>query len=185
MQSNIIQQMKNRRSIRLKEYDYSKSGAYFVTICTQNRECIFGEIADGQMILNDAGQIVQIVWDEIPKHIDHVELDQFAIMPNHIHGIIVLHDGCRGTACCAPTYQRFGTLIAGSLPTIIRSFKSAITKRINESHKTTGQKMWQRNYYEHVIRNEDELNEIRQYIIDNPVKWDTDEENPNMQPSQP
>jgi REP element-mobilizing transposase RayT len=177
--------MKNRRSIRLKEYDYSQSGAYFVTICTHNKECLFGEIVDGKMILNDAGKIVQTVWYEISEHVDHVELDQFVIMPNHIHGIIVLHDGCRDTACCAPTVERFGKLITGSLPTIIRSFKSAITKRINELHETPGQKIWQRNYYERVIRNENELNQVRQYIVDNPAKWDSDEENPNAKPPQP
>ena len=85
--------MKNHRSIRLKEYDYSQSGAYFVAVCTHNRACLCGEIVDGEMVLNDAGWIVQAVWDEIPEHVDHVELDQFVIMPNHIHGIIVLHDG--------------------------------------------------------------------------------------------
>jgi REP element-mobilizing transposase RayT len=177
--------MKNRRSIRLKEYDYSQSGAYFVTVCTHNKECLFGEIADAEMILNDAGKIVQTVWNEIPEHADNVDLDQFVIMPNHIHGIIVLHARCSGTACCAPTFQRFGKIVSGSLPTIIKSFKSAATKRINQSHETPGQKIWQSNYYERVIRDENELNDVRQYIVDNPAKWYTDEENPNVKPPKP
>ncbi len=85
----------------------------------------------------------------------------------------------RGTACRAPTGEQFGKPVSGSIPTIIRSFKSAATKRVNESHGTPGTKLWQRNYYEHIIRNDDELNRIRQYIIDNPINWDTDRNNPD------
>jgi len=168
-----------RRSIRLKDYDYCQEGAYFVTICTHSHKCLFGEIVSGATQLNRFGNVVNKCWLEIPHHFPNVEIDTFVVMPNHFHGILVIHD-CRGTACRAPT-EKFGRPTPRSLPTIIRSFKSAVTKRINALRKTPGARLWQRNYYEHVIRNEDDLNEIRQYILDNPVKWDMDENNPDRQ----
>jgi putative transposase len=179
----------HRRSVRLSGYDYSQNGAYFVTVCTNNRKCLFGEIKDGKMYLNDAGKIVCQCWDEIPMHFPHVDRDVFVVMPNHIHGIVVIDgrgkacDGgtinCRGTACRAPTVERFAQPISGSIPTVMRSFKSAVTKRINELKHTPGEGLWQRNYYEHIIRNESEWNRIRQYIVDNPAQWDMDRENPH------
>jgi REP element-mobilizing transposase RayT len=173
----------HRRSVRLKGYDYAGSGAYFVTICTQNHECLFGEIRDGRMILNDAGRMVQSLWDELPRHFPNVELDTFVVMPNHVHGIIWIIDVGRGTACRAPTVERFGQPVAHSLPTIIRSFKSAVTKCVNAQRGTPGLPIWQRNYYEHIIRNDDELNRICEYIVNNPARWDNDVENPlNIRP---
>jgi REP element-mobilizing transposase RayT len=171
----------------LKDYDYSQAGAYFMTICTHSHKCLFGEIVSGATQLNKFGNVVNKCWLEIPHHFPNVEVDAFAIMPNHIHGIMSIVDNCRGTACRAPTemIERFGKPTACSLPTIVRSFKSAATKRINALRKTPGARIWQRNYYEHVIRNEDDLNEIRQYILDNPVKWDMDEENPTRQSPEP
>lgn len=168
----------HRRSVRLKEYDYSQAGAYFVTVCAWNRECLFGEIVDGEMQLNELGVVVQECWDEIPRHFPNVELDEFIVMPNHVHGIIVIIVDGRGTACRAPTTEKFGKPVANSLPTIIRSFKSATTKRINQTRGTPGVRLWQRNYYEHVIRNEESLNEIRQCISGNPKRWAEDEDNP-------
>ena len=166
-----------RRSIRLQGYDYSRPGAYFVTVCTRNRKCLFGEIIEGRMVLNDYGKVVAMAWDAIPRHFPDVEIDMFQIMPNHVHGIVVISAG-RGTACRAPTMERFGKAVYGSLATIIRSFKSAVTKYINELRNTPGAKLWQRNYYDHIIRNEDELDRIRRYISDNPAKWKLDRENP-------
>ena len=165
----------HRRSIRLRDYDYSGAGAYFVTICAVNRECLFGEVLDGSMQPNEAGLIVEECWQTIPHHFSHIDLDEMAVMPNHIHGIIVLTPG---TACRAPTVESFGCPVAGSLPTIVRSFKSAVTKRINELRENRGAPVWQRNYYEHVIRDENDLHSIRQYIADNPVKWADDENHP-------
>ncbi|MBC7263420.1 MAG: transposase [Chloroflexi bacterium] len=170
-----------RRSIRLRGYDYSQAGAYFVTICTQNRECLFGTIADGKMVLNPLGEIAAVCWNAIPVHFRDVELDEYVVMPNHIHGIIVILDRAdyrRGTACRAPTMERFGRPLSGSLATIVRSFKSAATKRINEWRCTPGAVVWQRNYYEHIIRNEREWDAIREYIYLNPTQWDQDIENP-------
>ncbi|MEA2015034.1 MAG: transposase [Thermodesulfobacteriota bacterium] len=169
----------NRRSIRLKGYDYSQAGAYFVSICTQNRECLFGKITDGQMVLNDAGKIVADEWIKTGAIRNNVALDEWVVMPNHFLGILVVDDR-RGTARRAPTIEQFGQPVSNSIPTIIRSFKSAVTKRINEIRKTPGKKLWQRNYYEHIIRDENELNRIREYIVNNPMKWGLDRENPDV-----
>lgn len=170
----------HRRSIRLQGYDYSRPGAYFVTICVQNRECLFGEIVNGQMRLNGIGKIASDSWELLGEQYDHVSLDEWVIMPNHMHGIIIITDGnadpplCRGGSRTAPTVfpsrKPIGRLIG--------AFKTVSTKRVNESRKTPGAQLWQRNYYEYVVRNNDELNNIRQYIMDNPIKWDTDRENP-------
>jgi len=171
-----IEKWKNRRSIRLRGYDYTQSGAYFVTICTQNRECLFGDIVNGKMVLNEYGKIVVAEWKKTAEIRDEIELDEWVVMPNHFHGIVVVTG--RGTACRAPTIERFGKPVAGSLPTIVRSFKSAGTKCINTIRNMPGAKLWQRNYYEHVIRNENELNRIQQYIINNPDKWESDRNYP-------
>jgi putative transposase len=168
----------HRRSIRLKEYDYSQAGAYFVTICAEHRECLFGDIVGGEMRLNAIGHATMECWGALPQHFPHAELDEFVVMPNHVHGILVIVDDGRGTACRAPTTEQFGNPISGSLATIVRSFKSAVTKRINEMRDTQGANAWQRNYYEHIIRNERELERIRTYIVGNPAMWDKDENNP-------
>ncbi|MEW6262355.1 MAG: transposase [Thermodesulfobacteriota bacterium] len=168
----------HRRSLRLGGYDYAQPGAYFVTVCTQDRHCLFGEIEDGEMRLNKVGQIVRDEWIQTGRLRPSVELDVFVVMPNHFHGILLLTVDGRGTARRAPTPEQFGKPVIGSLPTIIRSFKSATTKRINECRNTPGLSVWQRNYYEHVIREEDSLNRIRQYIQDNPARWMYDRENP-------
>jgi REP element-mobilizing transposase RayT len=144
---------------------------------------MFGNITTGRMVLNDAGQLAEGCWMAIPDHFPQVKLDAFVIMPNHVHGIVVIHDRW-GTACRAPTYraptvEQFGRPVAGSIPTIIRSFKSAATKRINEIHNVPGVKLWQRNFYEHIIRNDNELDRIRQYIANNPLQWEMDRENPD------
>lgn len=185
----------NRHSIRLKEYDYSEPGFYFITICVRNKQCILGEIIseenyfDGAKIkLSKLGKIINEVWLLIPEHHNNVELDEFVIMPNHIHGIVVIRDidgwKCfapahplsRGVACNAPT-REFKKQPSGSLATIVGSFKSATSKiirRINSWEYFS----WQRNYYEHIIRDEKELNKIRNYIINNPLRWFDDPENP-------
>ncbi len=168
----------HRRSIRLKGYDYAQAGAYFVTICTQDRECLFGDIVEGTMWLNDAGQMVEDEWSRTSAVRPNVQLDAFVVMPNHIHGIICIADDGRGTARRAPTVERFGHPVRGSLPTIVRAFKSATTKHVNEMRQTPGVPVWQRNYYEHVIRDEYELDHIREYIVGNPARWEEDVNNP-------
>ena len=166
----------HRRSIRLQGYDYTQASMYFVTICAHSHKCLFGGIFDGQMRLNDAGQVVLKCWDDLPRHYKNLELDYFTIMPNHVHGIMVISDvpvvgaGFKP----APTEKRHG------LSEMVRALKTFSSKRINEIRATPGMPVWQRNYYEHVIRDDDDLNCIREYIINNPVNWHDDEEHQNM-----
>jgi REP element-mobilizing transposase RayT len=133
-----------------------------------------------QMMLNDEGRMVQSIWGELPQHFPNIELDAFVAMPDHVHGIIWITNIGRGTACRAPTVERFGHPVSHSLPTIIRSFKSTVTKRVNERRGTPSIPVWQRNYHEHIIRNDVKLNRIREYIMSNPAQWETDLENPTM-----
>jgi REP element-mobilizing transposase RayT len=165
--------IRHRRSLRLKGYDYKQAGVYFVSMCTLNRTCFFGDIVNGEMMLNAEGQIVAEEWIKTAEIRNNIELDEWVVMPNHFHGILVINE-CRGTARRAPTVEQFGKPVPGSIPTIIRSFKSAVTKRINELHNSPGAKIWQRNYYEHIIRNEKSYVRIAEYIINNPAKWTLD-----------
>ncbi len=161
----------HRRSIRLKGYDYSRAGAYFVTLCTQNRECLFGDIMNGKMRLNEVGIFVADSWEWLAEQYDHVSMDAYEVMPNHLHGIIVIADGCRGGSRTAPTDQR------KPIGRLIGAFKTVSTKRINELRHAPGTKLWQRNYWEHIIRDESELNRIREYIQNNPAQWEMDKLN--------
>ncbi|UCH11078.1 MAG: transposase [Fidelibacterota bacterium] len=162
-----------RRSIRLKEFDYTQSGAYYVTICSHAWESLFGKVVGDEVELSTFGRIVDEEWVNNATIRPYVELDNYVIMPNHIHGIVMIIAG-RGTTRRAPTKERFGKPVSGSLPTIIRAFKSAATKQINRLRDTPGQRVWQRNYYEHIIRNDKDLNRIREYIASNPMKWQSD-----------
>jgi REP element-mobilizing transposase RayT len=156
--------------------------------------CLFGEIVDAEMRLNDAGRMAQQCWCEIPAHFPNVELDEFVVMPNHVHGIIVITLCGRHTDIArvtdanmvgaqhavplpSPKSEHFQKPVAGSIPTIIRSFKSAVAKRINEWRGTLGAPVWQRNYYEHIVRDDESLNRIREYIASNPMQWECDREN--------
>lgn len=180
----------HRKSIRLKEYDYSQAGAYFVTICAHERQCVFSEIADGQLRLNEIGRIVEDEWRKTAEIRGNVEMDVSVIMPNHLHGILIITDSAvgatrdiangRGMARHAPTtmQRKFGQPIPGTLPTIIGAFKSAVTKRINKLRNTPNAPVWQRNYYEHIIRNEKDYLRIYEYILNNPAKWQEDHDNP-------
>ncbi len=171
--------LRNRRSIRLSGFDYSQDGAYFVTVCTQNRDCVFGELEDGNMVLNSYGQIVSNIWRDLPDHYFHVRSDQFVVMPNHIHGIMILNRNHVVGIDVGAGLKPAPTAKIHALPEIIRGFKTFSSRRINELRGTPGTGLWQRNYYEHIIRDDDELNRIRQYIIDNPINWDTDRNNPD------
>ena len=175
--------MPYRRSIRLKGYDYSQKGAYFVTICVNKQKCLLGEMLGEEMRLSKVGEIVADEWVKTPKIRQEIKLDTFVIMPNHFHAIVWLL--CRGDRPVAPTKKSNRPVgpQSQSIGAIMAGFKSAVTKRINEYQNTPGRPFWQRNYYEHVIRDEEELNRARQYIMDNARKWMEDEENPvNMKP---
>lgn len=167
----------NRRSIRLPEYDYRSPGAYFVTTCTADRRCLFGAVENGRMRLNDYGRIVAEEWERTESVRDRVVIDTFVVMPNHTHGVIIITDP--PDADCEPPDRTFGGAIAGSLSTIMRQFKSMVTKRINRLRDTPGADVWQRNFYERVVRDRDELNRIRRYIRQNPAQWHRDRNRPS------
>ena len=209
----------HRRSIRLTGYDYAWPGAYFLTVVTASRHCLFGEVATGEMHLNAFGQIAAQQWQRLPTRFACLELGAFVVMPNHVHGILILHDPCTGTAGRsddngvgisrraptaghhddgrgtagqsddngieisrrAPT-QAFGKPVPHSIPTIVRSYKSAVAYRIHLVHGAAGTVVWQRNYYERIIRNQKEWERIHLYIDCNPVHWSQDEENPSNHP---
>ncbi|SPQ00463.1 conserved hypothetical protein [Candidatus Sulfobium mesophilum] len=164
----------HRRSIRLKGYDYSQSGAYFVTISRRTGECMFGDIIDGGMRVNEHGHIAGESWEWLSWQYGYVDIDEWVVMPNHLHGILIINDNCKGGSRTAPTE----TMRRKSLGRLIGAFKTVSSKQINQIRSIPGYPVWQRNYYEHIIRSEEEMDRIRQYIIDNPVKWAEDEDNP-------
>jgi len=184
-------QKHHRRSIRLNGYDYTQAGAYFITICTHERACLFGEVVGSEMRLNDAGRMVETVWDELPCFYPGVDIDGFIVMPNHIHGIIVLVGAApRGRPDDViddrpDSGQPRGVAPTLSLPDVVHRFKTMTTKRYTDGVKQSGWppfrgRLWQRNYYEHIIRNDESLDRIREYILNNPLQWELDRENPAM-----
>ena len=205
----------HRRSIRLRNYDYASTGMYFVTICVQNRELLFGRIVEGTLQLNAAGQIVQTVWTSLPERFPHIEIDEFVVMPNHFHGILIIHQGdandgknkivgvdIRGAPTAdesvgtplalVDTPNRAGLVPAptnnySTLGNMIGAFKSITTHQYIQGVRQKGWpsfdgRLWQRNYWEHIIRNDESLNKIRQYIQTNPVSWVEDKLHPNAPP---
>jgi REP element-mobilizing transposase RayT len=177
----------HRRSIRLKGYDYTQPGAYFVTFCASQRAHIFGKVVNGEMVLNDMGKIAQEEWFKTAQLRPYVKLyeDEFVIMPNHVHGIIWIEDSVgalrrntqsRAEQRSAPTETAPGAA-PGSLGAIVRAYKSAVTYAVNAAENQRGAVLWQRNYYEHIIRNDLELKNIRWYILNNPRNWQLDRDN--------
>ncbi len=189
----------HRRSIRLKDYDYSQSGIYFITICVDNKECLFGQIddvfddngrnIDSKFTPTDIGKIAQEEWFKTAEIRKNIELDAFVLMPNHLHGIIIINNdydnggagtdknnscGCRGTGHRAPTIEQFGKPTANTIPTIMRGYKATVTKQGNILRNTPSAPVWQKNYYEHIIRNEKSLEKIRNYIFNNVYGWKKD-----------
>lgn len=197
----------HRKSIRLKGYDYSQEGAYFITICCQDRACLFGKITNGEMILNEMGIIAHDEWIKTTEIRQNVKLDVFVIMPNHIHGIIVLGrgesnspDNCEShspilSVECNSQYKmgefdsqnikgEFDSPLRSpskNIGAIIRGYKSSVTKQIRMLNENGGDlpnlipiTVWQCNYYEHIIRNEQSYQTISNYIINNPLKWNED-----------
>jgi REP element-mobilizing transposase RayT len=176
----------------LRDYDYSHAGAYFVTICAWQRECLFGEVVDGGIRLSAFGEIVQEEWQRISAHFSGVDVDQCVIMPNHFHGIVSIvgagspRPGLARNVVknqinnCGEENQGGETppLRVATLGQIVGYFKYQSTKHINQLRNNPCAPVWQRNYYERVIRDEVELHSIRQYIIDNPIKWPEDENHP-------
>ena len=159
----------HRRSIRLRGYDYTLPGAYFVTICTYHAEPLLGTLTDGRVVLSDIGRAVERCWLALPQHFAGVALDVFALMPDHLHGIVVIEGGGRSLAAAAAPQQKTGSP-AGSLPAIVQNFKSVSVRRVHALGYCQDAPLWQRNYYERVIRDEPELEHIREYIQTNPLR---------------
>jgi REP element-mobilizing transposase RayT len=168
-----------RRPVRLKGYDYSQPGAYFVTICAHRQSCVFGEVRDGRMRPNENGCILCRCCEDLPRHYPHVRIDSFVVMPNHVHGIIVLNETAVGAGLRPAPTESGMAFPRHALPEIVRAFKAFSARRINELRNMSGRRVWQRGYYERVVRNEHELNRIRQYIADNPSRWLEDEYHPS------
>jgi putative transposase len=171
----------HRRSIRLQDYNYSQAGAYFITICSHERRCIFGEITSGIMHPNELGELVIAEWQRTSVVRPNVQLDCHIVMPNHFHGIIVIHERVGATRRVAQNIAGASHRLAptrfraDSLGAIIAQFKSKATKQIRATTGDSIFQVWQRNYYEHVIRNEADLAEKREYIDNNALKWELDE----------
>ncbi len=202
--------MKDRKANRLREYDYSQAGCYFVTVCVQDRKCLFGEIIEGEMVLNEAGKMVARWWDETENKFPHVELDEYVLMPNHLHGIVVIvgSDIYVCHLCVRPERedrksnehrqakrqrqkeiqqgedQSEGGHTGPPLQEIIQWVKMMTTNEyINEVKSGRfppfEKRIWQRSFYDHVIRDDDDLGRVREYIRNNPLKWALDEYNPD------
>lgn len=173
----------HRHSIRLPDYDYTQNGAYFVTLCVHQRQCLFGDISDdGKVHLNEYGTVVQKEWLRTETIRPEVELGEFVVMPNHFHAIVIIRDvGAHG---CAPLQNAPSDNSSSlkrqprSLGSLVAGFKSITTKRINILRSTASAPVWQRNYYEHVIRNARDFSAICAYILNNPARWMFDRENP-------
>jgi len=185
---------RRRRSIRLKGYDYTQSGGYFVTICTHQQTDLFGAVIDDEMRLNAYGQIAYHEWLKSAEIRQEIEIDEFVVMPNHLHGIVFINKDVsrRGDDLPAhrrgewPVHRRGDRPVAPtargpapkSLGALMAGYKSAVTKQINQRRGSPGAPVWQRNYYEHIIRNEKSLDAIREYIAQNPRRWALDRYNP-------
>jgi putative transposase len=152
----------HRQSIRLQGYDYTTAGAYFITICTHHRECLFGDIVSETMEFNALGNIARSHWQKLSQHHANIIVDEFIVMPDHLHGIIILESSIDHPK---------------PISEIIRGFKTFSAKAINKARGLRGIPVWQRNYYDRIIRDELELNRVKQYIINNPRKWDVDKNN--------
>lgn len=177
--------MRERKQIRLRGYDYSLPGAYFITLCTKGRKNTLARVVNGRAIRSAIGEFALRCWKEIPNHHANVEVDEFVVMPNHIHGVVVIldsltkaEDSGRGVQLNTPTGNRFSRISpkAGSLGVIVRTFKAAVTTWCRRNGFP--EFAWQRGYYEHVIRNDRSLFRIREYIRTNPERWSLDKENP-------
>jgi REP element-mobilizing transposase RayT len=165
----------HRRAMRLKGYDYSLPGMYFVTICVRERECALGEILNGNLYLSEFGEIAFNFWEPVTQHFPNVIIDQFIVMPNHVHAIIHICEGKKPTLNQELTEHRSSP----TLGNIIGYYKYQTTKQINQIGENVGTPFWQERFYDHIIRNDEELNATREYIVSNPLKWELDIDHPD------
>ncbi len=172
----MIKHRRKLRSLRLKDYDYSQGGAYFVTICTKDRQNLFGHISGESMINNSAGQMVEKSWYDLPNHY-RCELGEFIVMPNHVHGVIIILDKEQNNSK-NPVGAGLKPAPTVGLPEIVRALKTFSARRINEQQRSPGRSIWQRGYYDHIIRDEEGIEKITEYIRCNPIRWAEDRNNP-------
>ena len=176
-------------SARLKNWDYGSNGAYFITICTQNREHFFGEIVETQFIASEIGTLAEKFWMEIPQHFPYIELGNFVVMPNHVHGILIIDKNVKTLQCnvsenespvetlhCNVSTNKNEQMAnispkSGTISTILRSYKSVVTKNARFIHAEFG---WQPRFHDHIIRNAPEWERIQTYIENNPMNWTED-----------
>ena len=176
-------------SARLKNWDYGSNGAYFITICTQNREHFFGEIVETQFIASEIGTLAEQFWMEIPQHFPYIELGNFVVMPNHVHGILIIDKNVKTLQCnvsenespvetlhCNVSTNKNEQMAnispkSGTISTILRSYKSVVTKNARFIHAEFG---WQPRFHDHIIRNAPEWERIQTYIENNPMNWKED-----------
>jgi putative transposase len=171
--------LRNRRSIRLRGYDYAQNGAYFVTICVAQRLCLLGDITAGVMRCSAIGAVVKSAWNDLPNHMPGLILDAWVVMPNHLHGIVILPN--------EPLTQTLGQTNpsgpkSGSLGAVVGGFKSAVSRQASASNLSLVRPLWQRNYYERIVRNDRELDAARKYIESNPARWADDPDHPSYRP---
>ena len=166
---------RRRRSIRLPHYDYAQRGVYFITLCVQHRRSLFGDVIDGSMVLKNLGESVATEWRRTSEIRPNIVVDEFVVMPNHLHGLIVMEPLRRGVSHTPGGKFRSPAQTVGA---IVRGFKGSTTRLINELQGTPGVMLWQRNYYEHIVRHDRELQRIREYIANNPAQWALDRKNP-------
>ena len=179
----------HRRSNRLRGFDYTQAGAYFVTIVAQERTSFFGLVCSEEMRPNEAGRMACRIWESLPLRFPAIEMDSFVVMPNHLHGIVLIHQEPVGAPLVgarrsATGESRATTRVAPTLGDVIGAYKSLTTVEYVRGVRTMNwppfhKRLWQRNYYERVVRDEESLESIRQYILDNPARWSLDPENPN------
>jgi putative transposase len=161
----------HRRSIRLPGYDYTRPGAYFVTLCIRGRECLLGDVRAGQMHLSECGRIVADCWQWLGERYPYVTLDAWVVMPNHLHGILTFKGVTDGRIEADSAKRK-------SLGSVIGAYKTVSTRHVNKIRGRSGLPLWQRDFYEHVVRREEDLRRIRAYILDNPRRWSVDQQNP-------
>lgn len=167
-------------TIRLNGWDYSWPAMYYVTICTKNRECCLSDVKNGQVYMSEIGKVLFECWLEISNHFDNVKLDDWIIMPNHLHGVIAIEDNDfdkdgRDTTCHVSTVRKFGYMQPKSLSSIIQAFKASVKRECNKKGLDF---QWQSNYYEHIIKNDEDYARIKEYIANNPINWQNDRNNP-------
>ena len=170
------------KSVRLPHYDYGTSGAYFLTLCTHDKECLFGTVSDGIMHLSECGRIIEREWPRSAEIRKELEIGDLVIMPNHLHGIVLIHELSRAhcRAALPEVYHRGSRdRESRSISSFVAGFKSYTTKLVNELRKTPGARLWQPNFFEHIIRNDAQFSRACDYIRNNPMRWELDKYHPN------